>query len=163
MINKKQLYEFLDALNIQYQIFNHPPVYTVEEAAELAKNVPGAACKNLFLKDSKKRFWLISACADTKIELKKLSKSLSAPELRFASSELLLEHLGVLPGSVTPFGLIHQNATNINVILDKKLQDHDLVGFHPLENNATIVLNPNDLIKFIQACKNPLVFLDFNN
>lgn len=163
MITKDQLYNLLNELKIQYQIFNHPPIFTAEEGAILAKHIPGAACKNLFLKDSKKRFWLIIACADTKIELKKLSKQLSAPELRFGNPESLFEHLGVLPGSVTPFGLLHQNAKEITVIVDKKLQEHSLAGFHPLENTATVVLSPIDLINFIQSCGNSIVFVDFNN
>jgi len=163
MQNKKQLFNFLDSLNIEYKVFDHPPVYTVDEAAHLANHVPGAACKNLFLKDSKKRLWLIVACADTKIELKKLSKELAAPELRFASPELLIAHLGVLPGSVTPFGLINNNAHDITIVFDSNLQKHTFVGFHPLENNATVVLHPNDLLKFIEAHGNPIVFVNIAN
>lgn len=124
MINKNKLYDFLHDLNILYTIYNHPPVFTVAQAAELANNVPGASCKNLFLKDSKKRFWLIVACANTKIELKKLSKNVAAPELRFGSAECLQEMLGVLPGSVTPFGLIHDNAKDMTVLFDNTLLQH---------------------------------------
>ena len=161
MINKDQLFTFLDALNIQYDVFNHPAVYTVDEAAELANHVPGTACKNLFLKDSKKRFWLVIACANTKIELKKLSKELFAPELRFTKLELLKDYLGVLPGSVTPFGLLNNTTKDITVVFDTKLQEQAFVGFHPLENNATVVLAPADLIKFIQATGNIIIFVDF--
>lgn len=163
MSNKNQLFKFLDTLAISYELFDHLPVYTVEEAAQHAHHVPGAACKNLFLKDSKKRFWLVVACADTKIELKNLSKQLAAPELRFASAELLMEHLGILPGSVTPFGIINNISKNVTVIFDTALQQQSLVGFHPLENNATVVLNPDDLIKFIQASGNSMIFVDFTN
>lgn len=161
MSNKNQLFKFLDTLAIPYEVFNHPPVYTVEEAAQLASHVPGPACKNLFLKDNKKHFWLIVACANTKIELKKISKQLSVPELRFARTDLLMEHLGVLPGSVTPLALINNTSKNITIIFDEKLQQYPLVGFHPLENNATVVLALDDLIKFIQGCGNSIIFMDF--
>src|SRR5579885_987110 len=100
------LYDKLIFLNISTQLFKHEPLFTCEQAEYATKTlgIPGAQCKNLFLKDSKKKLYLIVALALTKIELKKVGNSLSAKELRFADAQLLMENLGVEPGSVTPFG-----------------------------------------------------------
>jgi Ala-tRNA(Pro) deacylase len=47
------IYETLSALGIQYEVFEHPPVFTAEEAALHWAAIPGAAVKNLFLRNKK--------------------------------------------------------------------------------------------------------------
>lgn len=160
-MNQEQLlYEQLQKLNISYEVVEHPAVFTVEEALALVK-IPGPWCKNLFLKDSKKRFWLIVALADTPIQLRYWAKKLSAPELRFAQPAALQEILQVEPGSVTPFALINDASHQVNVILDNALFNHKIIGFHPLRNTATVLLRPQDLLKFISSTGNPFQQLDF--
>lgn len=114
-----------------------------------------------FLKDNKKKLWLISALFDTQINLKRISKVIGAPELRFAQPELLISKLGVMPGSVTTFGIINNLEHDVTVILDKKIFGCDIIGLHPLKNNATVTLTPGDLQKFVNACGNPLIIMDF--
>lgn len=159
MFTQQQLFTILDSLNIKHTNYIHEPLYTCEQAASV--KLPGAQCKNLFLKDSKKRLYLVVACAATAINLKQLSKKLAAPELRFANADLLMQHLGLLPGSVTPFGLINDKDHAIAVILDKNLFDHDLCGFHPLSNDAMTVIDPKDLIPFIKHCGNSYQIINF--
>jgi Ala-tRNA(Pro) deacylase len=163
MSNKIELFKKLKDLKITYQVFEHEPLFTVEQAKAATGHIPAAGCKNLFLKDSKKRLWLIVALDNTKIELKKVSKEINAPELRFADSQLLLECLRVKPGSVTPFGLINDINHEVTVILDSKLFEHNLAGFHPLENSATVTISPQDLERFIYSCGNKLIVFDFVN
>jgi len=146
MKTKKDLLNIFSELAILTKTYEHEPLFTVEQALTVASHIPGAWCKNLFLKDSKNNVYLISAVHDTKIELKKMSKFIKAPELRFASSELLKQYLNVEPGSVTPFGLIN---------------DID-ISFHPLENTATTVIKSADLITFIKYCGNSFQVIDFS-
>jgi Ala-tRNA(Pro) deacylase len=82
-------------LSIHHTTYRHEPVFIVEQALQLTATIPGASCKNLFLKDSKNRFYLVVAVHDTVINLKKLSKHIHAPELRFANADLLKHYLGV--------------------------------------------------------------------
>jgi len=161
MKTPQQLYDYLKGLNIAYTIYEHAPAYTVEEASKVAAHVPGGWCKNLFLKDSKKRVWLITALFDAKIDLKKTSKALQAPELRFADAQMLMQYLGVEPGSVTPLGLINDTEHAVHVVLDKKIFDYDIIAMHPLVNNASVTLSPDDLVRFIEACGNKLLVFDF--
>lgn len=158
---QNNLFALLDELKIRHKTYQHQPFFTCEQVKAEGAHIPGAWCKNLFLKDSKKKMWLISALADTDINLKRLGKHIDAPELRFANEELLLKYLGVKPGSVTPFGLIHDDAHAVNVILDKALFVHRELGFHPLSNDATTIISPQDLQKFVATRLNPYQILDF--
>ncbi|MFH1643784.1 MAG: prolyl-tRNA synthetase associated domain-containing protein [bacterium] len=162
MFTSQQLFNFLDELKIKYQNYIHKPVFTVEQAMHLYEELPQfGQCKNLFLKDSKKNLWLVVALFDTQIRLKELSKKINAPELRFADEKLLLEFLGVTPGSVTPLGLVNDKNHVVKVILDQRLFDQEILGFHPLSNDATILITPQDLQKLINVFKNQFQILNF--
>jgi Ala-tRNA(Pro) deacylase len=160
--NQEKLFALLKELNIETQTIHHEPMFTCEQSQSIAHLIPAAQCKNLFLKDSKKRLWLISALQSTAINLKKIAKQIQAPELRFADAELLKAHLCVLPGSVTPFGIINDNAHNVTLVLDANLMNEKIVSFHPLENNATTCITPSDLQKFIAACGNPSLIVELS-
>lgn len=160
---KTELFQIFENLNIENKTYYHDPLFTVDQALKVASTIAGSQCKNLFLKDSKNNLYLVVALHNTKIELKKLSKYLKAPELRFASAELLKNFLGVEPGSVTPFGLLYDREHKVIVLLDAQLFESAFIGFHPLENNATTVIKSNDLIKFIEYCNNEFQILNFNH
>jgi len=160
MHTEKDLFEYLDKIEILHKTYYHEPVLTVEQAEKAYINSPAfGQCKNLFLKDRRKKIWLLVAHKDTNIMLKKIAKALDAPELRFASPELLKENLGVAPGAVTPFGVLNDSEHKVNVILDPALFDYELVGFHPLHNAATTLIKPADLKKFIEQQGNTIIML----
>ena len=129
--------------------------------------IPAIQCKNLFLKDDKKNLYLVVAVSDTShetlINLKKLSKYLNAPGLRFTDTIMLEHYLRVKPGSVTPFGLIFDVHRAVKVLLDATLFTNNNVGFHPLENTATTVITPQDLIIFIKSCGNDYMIINFTD
>lgn len=157
------LFNKFKELSIEYMTYNHEPVFTVEQAQKIGSEIPGAQCKNLFLKDSKNNFYLVVAVYDTKIDLKKLSKYIKAPELRFANSDLLKKYLGIEPGSVTPFALINDINHKIIVLLDANLFAHKQAGFHPLFNNSTTVISTEDLKKFMAFCGNSYFVINFDS
>lgn len=150
--SKEQLLLRLRELGIATTTHQHPAVFTVEEAQKHCSHLPGGHCKNLFLRDKKKRYWLIVTLNDTRIDLKSLGHQLGASGLSLASPERLMEVLGVTPGSVTPFALINDSKHQVNVVLDDALFGFELVNYHPLVNNATTALTPDDLLKFIRTC-----------
>lgn len=155
----KIIFEKLDILTKTY---SHPPVFTVEEAEEHIGHLKGGHCKSLFVSDRKKFFWLIVAIGSTKIDLKSLRKHLKAKNLSFCNVTLLEQFLGVQPGSVTPFGLMNDKDCKIEVLLDKKLFDEDILYYHPLTNKATTAISPNDLVKFIEHTNHKNTILDFD-
>jgi len=149
---KQQLLARLDELGIKTETREHPPVYTVEEARALRGDIPGGHCKNLFLKDKKGQLWLVVCLEDAIIDLKSLPDRIGAARISFGRAELLMEVLGVEPGSVTPFALINDTSHQVNVILDARMMACDLVSYHPLVNTATTTLTPADLLRFVESC-----------
>jgi Ala-tRNA(Pro) deacylase len=148
----EQLLQHLTDLGINTKITEHEAVFTVEQARALRGEIPGGHCKNLFLKDKKGALWLVVCLEDAVIDLKALPALIGAARISFGKAELLGGVLGVEPGSVTPFALINDTTHKVNVVLDAKMMQHDVVSYHPLVNTATVTLTPDDLLKFISAC-----------
>lgn len=148
----EQLLQYLTDLGINTTTTGHEAVFTVEQARALRGEIPGGHCKNLFLKDKKGALWLVVCLEDAVVDLKALPALIGAARISFGKAELLGEVLGVEPGSVTPFALINDTSHQVNVVLDAKMMQHDVVSYHPLVNTATVTLTPDDLLKFISSC-----------
>jgi len=154
---QRRVYEVLDALNIRYVRFEHPPVFTVEEAQKHWMNVPGVHCKNLFLRNYKgNRHFLVILEALKRADLKDLSIKLGTDRLSFGSDERLLRCLGLTPGSVSPFGLINDEKKAVEVVLDEDLKRADSVCFHPNVNTATVNLSYADFERFLVWTGHPI-------
>jgi Ala-tRNA(Pro) deacylase len=149
---RQHLLARLAELGIETQTVDHPPVFTVAESLQLEGRLPGGHAKNLFIKDKKDRLFLVVALGHAKIDLKSLHKVLGCDRLSFGRPELLMEVLGVPPGSVTPFALINDKARRVIVILDADMMRYERLNFHPLANTATTNIAREDLIAFIRAC-----------
>ena len=147
-----ELYATFDALGIAYKTYEHAPVFTVEEAAHLYESQPGGHTKNLFLKDRKDGLWLVVCRDDLAVDLKELSRVLDSPRFSFGPGALLVETLGVQPGSVTPFSIINDKTNKVRVVLDEGMFAFDVLNFHPLRNDRTTAIAANDLPKFLRAC-----------
>jgi Ala-tRNA(Pro) deacylase len=141
----------LDALGIATKTIDHAPVFTVEEARALRGEIPGGHCKNLFLKDEKGAIYLIVCLEDARVDLKAAPARIGSRRLTFGKPELLMEILGVEPGSVTPFGLINDTAARATVILDAVMMEQEWLNYHPLRNDATTTIRATDLLAFIRA------------
>jgi Ala-tRNA(Pro) deacylase len=146
-----QLFAFFDQLGIAHSTIEHPPIFTVEEGRDWHDKIPGLHCKNLFLKDKKGKIWLVAMPGDKRADLNRLEKQLGAPRFSFAKPDLLLEILGLTPGSVTPFGLINDLERRVTVVLDSDILESPQVNFHPLHNAASTVIASGDLVKFIRT------------
>lgn len=150
--SRSDLFAFLADLGIETATLDHDAVFTVAESEELERGIPGAHTKNLFLKDAKGRLFLVIAKSDTKVDLKALPKRLGCARLSFGKPDLLLEALGVTPGSVTAFCLMNDPDRRVTAVLDEALMSHDLINAHPLENTATTSISRLDLVRFFAAC-----------
>jgi Ala-tRNA(Pro) deacylase len=150
--DSEELYRRFEDLGIAHETHSHPAVFTVEEAQLHCSHLPGAHCKNLFLKDKKGQLWLAVMLDGRKVDIKELQKAMDAARLSFGKTELLQEVLGVIPGAVTPFGLINDTEQRVRVFLDADMMAAELVNFHPLRNDATTAMAPPDLRRFIASC-----------
>jgi Ala-tRNA(Pro) deacylase len=149
---RQELLARLDELGIKTATVDHPAVFTVAESSGLERQLPGGHTKNLFLKDKKGRLYLVVALGHARIDLKSLHKVLGSDRLSFGSPDLLIEVLGVTPGSVTPFALINDKARRVTVVLDADMMRHERLNYHPLANTATTDIAREDLLAFIRSC-----------
>jgi Ala-tRNA(Pro) deacylase len=146
-----QLFARLEELGIRTQTARHPPVFTVEEARALRGELPGGHIKNLFLRNKKGEMWLVVAEEDRAIDLKALGDTLGAGRLSFGSAERLMTYLGVVPGAVTPFAVINDRQGQVKVAIDKAVLARSPVNCHPLANDMTTAIAPDDLVAFLEA------------
>ncbi|MBT4889409.1 MAG: prolyl-tRNA synthetase associated domain-containing protein [Rhodospirillales bacterium] len=149
---RNDLLERLDALGLKTTTVDHVPVFTVEESQKHTGDLPGGHCKNLFLKDKKSALWLVVTLEDRPIDMKDLRGKIGSHHLSFGKPDLLMDVLGVMPGSVTPFALINDTETTVNVVLDADMMEFDILNYHPLSNDATTAIKPEDLLTFIRSC-----------
>lgn len=156
-----ELLAHLDRLGIAHETHEHEAVFTVAESAPVKAAIPGAHTKNLFLKDRKGALFLVTAKDDTAIDLKRLHEVVGASgRLSFGSGGLLVDVLGVAPGSVTPFGAINDVPPRVRVVLDRRLMGFERVNVHPLVNTLTTGLAPDDLVVFLRASGHEPAILD---
>ena len=158
----QDLFARLDALGIAHHTTRHRPVFTVDEGADLKRQMPGGHSKNLFLKDKKGALFLLCALGETNVDLNSLSRLISAGRFSFGSPERLMEHLGVAPGAVTLFALINDPDRRVTLLLDEAFFGYDRVNFHPLRNDATTAIGPADMLHFIAALGRTPVRLAFD-
>lgn len=158
----KDLFAELDRLDIRHATITHPAVFTVEEAKLHRGPVTGGHTKNLFLKDKKDRFYLAVTLEDVPVDLKALGPLLGASgRLSFASPDALRAHLGVEPGSVTPFALLNDRERKVQPVLDMRMLAISPLNFHPLVNTATTAISSTDLLKFVRGLGFEPVCLSF--
>ena len=151
------VHDALSHLGVTFQRFEHPPVYTVEQALEHWAGIDAVHCKNLFLRNKKgDRHYLVVAAHTTTVDIAALAARVGEGRLSFASAERLAAHLGLTPGAVSPFGLINDPTGRVRVVLDKNLRSATRVGFHPNVNTATVVLAFTDFERFLAARGNPV-------
>ncbi|WP_349358709.1 prolyl-tRNA synthetase associated domain-containing protein [Stappia sp.] len=152
--SRAELLSFLEDLEISSETHDHPAVFTVEESTGIHDRIPGGHTKNLFLKDKKGRLFLVVALHDAEIDLKSIHGKIGAQgRVSFGKADLLMEALGVEPGSVTPFALINdRTAQRVTPIFDAAMMAVDPLNFHPLQNTATTTISARDLMTFAKAC-----------
>ena len=149
----ESLYQLLEDLKIEFRIFKHPPFFTVDEAKQHRKSMQGFHTKNLFLRDKKKKNYLVVAHEDRTINLNLLPERLKSSRLSFGSKERLFEELGVFPGAVTPLSVVNNKKKNINIYLDAEMTDKEIIFCHPLVNDRTISLTYQSLSTYFAYLK----------
>lgn len=152
--SRDDLMQFFENHQIRVTTIDHQPVFTVAESGDLHDRIPGGHTKNLFVKDKKGRLFLIVALHDATVDLKKIHQIIGAQgRVSFGKADLLMEVLGVTPGSVTPFTLINdRDAQRVTPIFDAAMMEHETLNYHPLSNDATTSIAKDDLLKFAKAC-----------
>jgi Ala-tRNA(Pro) deacylase len=150
----------LDALGVPYERYEHPPVFNTEDVEKYWRDIPATAVKNLFLRNKKgNRHYLVIAGVEKRVDLQRLVKLLGDDRFSFGSADRLMETLGLTPGSVSPFGLLHEGSRDVQVIIDADLRSADRLIFHPNINTASLTISFPDLEKFLVSRGNRVKFV----
>lgn len=156
-----RLYALLEELDIKFEYLEHPPAPTIEIAKQYWAGHDAKHCKNLFFRNHKgNRHYLVILDCDCSMDIHAIEKRLGQGKLTFASEKRMIKYLGVTPGSVTPFGLIHDETHHVHVFLDRNLQKASRLSFHPCINTASIIISNNDFVGFMDHTQNTYEWID---
>ena len=161
--NRKIVLDTLNEQNIEYEMFEHQAVYTVDEIedSDLWNHENGIGAKNLFLRDgSGKHHFLVIIREDKQADLKKVRDEIGSSRLSFASAERLMKYLNIEPGSVSPLGVLNDQECVIPVFFDEDLKEYEYIAVHPNDNTATIWMKLADLVNVIKLHGNQVKFIN---
>lgn len=157
----EQLLTRLGALGFKTTTIEHDPMWTVEDSQRLrTDSSEDGHCKSLFLRNKKGQMWLVVMLEDQRLDIKALGLALGE-KLSFAKPERLMEFLGVIPGSVTPFSVVNDSGNNVQVVLQRRMMDCAELHYHPLRNFLTTSIKSGDLVTFLEAQEHSPHILDF--
>jgi len=160
MRGQKELYDILQKLSLQFEYHEHPPLATIEEAIIHWRDYNSGRCKNIFFRNHKgNRHYLVILEHLALLNIHDLEKRLKQGKLTFASDQRLKKHLGLEPGSVSPFGLINDSEKQVHLFIDERLNDYERLAFHPNDNTATLVISKSDFLKFLDYTGNTYEFI----
>ena len=158
-MNKQETLEYLRQRGISFELTEHPAVFNMSEVALLPLPYPEADAKNLFVRDDKKQhYYLITVQGDKRVDLKSFRKMHGLRSLSFASAEELYELLGLIPGAVTPLGLLNDDGRRVQLFLDAAFKE-GLIGAHPNDNTATVWMKTADLVRILEEHGNQVTWV----
>lgn len=152
MYSKQEIYDYLKENNIWHEITEHAAVFNMEELDTIELPYPDCDAKNLFVRDDKRRYYyLITVKGDKRVDLKEFRKTHGTRSLTFVKPDELKDILGLIPGAVSPFGLLNDDDRKVVFYIDAALKDdRGLIGVHPNDNTATVWLRTEDLIRIVR-------------
>jgi len=151
---KESAYKLLETLEIVYKKFEHPPMFTCEDAKLHRVDCEFIDIKNLFVRNKdKSNLYLFTLPADVRADLKQLQARLGETRLCFADADMLMEKLKVSPGSVSLLNIANLDKPDITVLIDKKIMDSEYIGCHPNINTETVVFHCEYIPKILNHVK----------
>jgi Ala-tRNA(Pro) deacylase len=161
MIKREQVLQVLKELEIPYEIHEHPPVPTVEDALPYWEKIDATHCKNLFFRNHKgNRHYLVILRHDRQLNIRDLEQRLKQGKISFASPQRMERYLGLSAGSVSVFGLINDPGNHVHLFLDNALQSGERISFHPNENTSTLVISFSSFLRFLDWIGNSYEFIE---
>ncbi len=149
-MKKAEIYQYLTGKGISYEVTEHGAVYNMEDLAAMDLPYPDSDAKNLFVRDDKKRnYYLITVKGEKRVNLKEFRKAHGLRNLSFALPDDLMAIMGLIPGAVTPLGLLNAEEKKVIFYLDQELED-SLIGVHPNDNTATVWMQSKDLMMLLK-------------
>ena len=141
----------LQELGIAFDVVEHPPAFTTEQADSYIEGMEGVRTKSMFLTNRKKtQYYLLIMDDKKRLDMDDFKVQVGADRIRMASLDSLAEKMSLPAGTVSPFGLLNNEEKDIQVYFDKDIiNEEERMCFHPNTNDKTIFLATQDLFKFL--------------
>lgn len=147
----EQVIDKLKELDIEYQIVEHEPALTTEQADKFIEGIDGVRTKTMFLTNKKKKdFYLIIMDDAKRLDMDTFKDIVEEKQIKMASENCLFEKMMLPPGVVSPFGLLNNTEKDIQVYFDREIINEDRMSFHPNTNEKTIFIKTEDLLVFLK-------------
>lgn len=159
--SRRAVLEELDRLGVRYELVEHDAAYTVEDMDRIGFAEDVTICKNLFVRDQKKKpsHWLVVLHKDKRADLADLADQLGTKHLSFASADRLKRYLDLVQGEVTPLGVLNDADRAVTVAFDRDLKELDRIGVHPNDNTATLYISFADVLRFVTERGNAVKYV----
>lgn len=156
----EKVLSYLKDNNLEYTWYTHPEAPTIDIARQYWQKDGSKHCKNLFFRNHKgNRHYLVVLDCEQDLNIHELEKRLHQGKLSFASQQRMEKYLGLLPGSVSPFGLINDTDNHVHLFLDENLKREASLSFHPNDNHATVVIRNDVFMRYLTIVGNSYEFV----
>lgn len=147
----QQVANKLQELGITFDVVEHPPAFTTEQADSYIEDMEGVRTKTMFLTNKKKtQYYLLIMDDKKRLDMDNFKVQVGADRIRMASLDSLAEKMSLPAGTVSPFGLLNNEEKDVQVYFDKEIIGEERMTFHPNTNEKTIFVSTTDLFKFLQ-------------
>ena len=148
----QQVAKKLQELGITYDVVEHPPAFTTEQADSYIEGLEGVRTKSMFLTNKKKtQYYLLIMDDQKRLDMEDFKDQVGANRIRMASTESLAEKMQLPAGTVSPFGLLNNEEKDIHVYFDQDILSEEIMTFHPNTNEKTIFIKTQDLFRFLES------------
>lgn len=141
----EEVLKMFEENSVKYQLYEHEPVYTSEQASRVRKVELKTGVKAIVLKTKDGRFILADLAADRKIDAGKLGKIVGSKIVGFATREDVIKVMNCEPGSVHPFGKLF----GIETYLDESVLENEFVNFNIGMLTKSVQIRKDDLLKLL--------------
>ena len=145
-----RVYDFLDALGIEYQRVDHEAAMTIDACEEIDRTLEISICNNLFLCNRQETsFYLLMMPGDKKFKTKDLSAQINSARLSFGKPEYMEEFLDITPGSLSVLGLMNDREQRVQLLIDEDILKDPYIGCHPCINTSSLKIRTQDMMEKI--------------
>ncbi len=145
---KDAILNLLHDSGVSFQVLEHEPVFTSEQAARVRGVSLKQGVKAMVLQSNSGKFFLFCLPADKKIDFKKAAELVNEKRLFLANPAEVLRTTGCEIGSVSPFsGLLSQ----IPAFFDFGILENELVEFNIGLHTHSVRMKSGDLAELVES------------
>ncbi|MCL2846513.1 MAG: prolyl-tRNA synthetase associated domain-containing protein [Firmicutes bacterium] len=150
-MGKNEAIGLLDKLGIEYEVIEHPPLFTCADGKLHGVDFGEMDIKNLFIRNkNKSRYYMVIIGSQKRADLKCIEKILGESRMSFGSPDDMMARLGVTPGAVSLMNLANVEKPDVTVVIDSCQLEHPRFACHPNVNTATVVFPMDGVYKILE-------------